>query len=85
MAIKKAEGGTMLTGVHIDLYRLMSIQKALKLELTTPLRGRGSLIKACQSLGFEGRTKKKALKWVTEQIENFSDIPSFNYKQGVWS
>tara|TARA_S200000501_G_scaffold92736_1_gene86049 strand:+ start:5244 stop:5483 length:240 start_codon:yes stop_codon:yes gene_type:complete len=76
VAVEKTKTSTTFTGRHIDLVRMVSIQKALKLEMAG-LKGRGSLIKVCKAMGFKGGTKKKAYEWITKHIEEFKEADKY--------
>ena len=57
----------MLTGNKMQLYNLLRVEKALRMEIDHGLKGRQPLVKLCQMAGFQGKTKKKALEWVLQQ------------------
>jgi len=71
MAIKTFEGGgTVVTGNHIEVVRLMALKAALKLEIKGIKMSRGvsafSIVR--QSLGFKG-SKQKVLTQLEKYIE----------------
>lgn len=70
MAIKTYEGGTVVTGNHIEVVRLMALKAALKLEIKGIKMSRGasafSIVR--KSLGFKG-TKIVVLAQLEKYIE----------------
>jgi hypothetical protein len=55
MAIETTEGGTIITGEHIPLYRLLVMKQALKLE-TLGMKRRGESVHSIvkREFGFKG-------------------------------
>jgi hypothetical protein len=64
MAIERTEyGATVLTGEHINLFRLRMVYQGLKLQAETGMKlsGKFSTTKVARSMGFKGRTAKALL------------------------
>lgn len=64
---------TILTGNQIAKAQLLIIRSRLKLELKIPdfaQGGTGAMtLVGCRNLGFQGRTRKQALVWISNKIE----------------
>jgi hypothetical protein len=82
MAITSGEGGTTITGEHIELFHLMRVASALGLEINTGMKvGRGSVMQvAAQLCGSKKRTKKGVLadlvKYTGERFPEYQPAPS---------
>lgn len=74
MAVEREGNVTTLTGVHIQKYGLMVLRSRLQLEIDTGMTSRMNSLHACKRLGFEGRTRKQALKWITQYIKQFNEL-----------
>ena len=63
---------TIITGENIPKARLLAIRARLKLELKVPefaQSGSGAItLRGCRNLGFKGRTRKQALKFINNLI-----------------
>lgn len=67
MAIETGPGGTMITGEHIGLYRLLVMKSALKMEIKGIRVVRHSVYaQAKRELGFRGNKEK-----VLAQLEQY--------------
>ena len=64
---------TILTGDQIPKAQLLIIRSRLKLELKFPEFATGRTpamtLKGCRNLGFTGKTRKQALAWINNKIE----------------
>ena len=64
---------TILTGDQIPKAQLLIIRSRLKLELKIPDFAKGGTgavtLKGCRNLGFTGKTRKQALKWINNLID----------------
>ena len=64
---------TILTGDQIPKAQLLIIRSRLKLELKFPEfaigRTPAMTLRGCRSLGFKGKTRKQALAWINNKIE----------------
>lgn len=72
MAIIETEGGTTITGEHIEEYRLIAIIRALAIEVQTGMRvGRGQpALKLAQDEGLtDKRNKKAALVQIVDRMD----------------
>ena len=74
MGVERTGNVTTLTGVHIKKYGLLVLRSRLKLEIDTGMTSRFNSLHACKRMGFEGRTRKQALKWLNEFIKTFNEI-----------
>ena len=63
---------TIITGENIPKAQLLVIRSRLKLALKVPefaQSGSGAItLRGCRSLGFKGRTRKQALKFINNLI-----------------
>ena len=63
----------MLTGENINRYGVLVLRKRLEMELKFPdfTKGRTGLatMRGCRAIGFDGRTRKEALVWINNKIE----------------
>ena len=63
---------TIITFENIPKARLLAIRARLKLELKVPefaQSGTGAItLRGCRSLGFKGRTRKQAIKFINNLI-----------------
>jgi len=67
MAIEVHEGGGMtITSEHIELYRLLALKGALKLEMKGMKRHGRSAYSILKSLGYKGNKAK-----VLNELENY--------------
>jgi hypothetical protein len=66
LAIEVGVGGTVITGEHIELYRLMTLKAALKLEIAGMKRRGRSVYSILKAEGFRGN---KAA--VLRELENY--------------
>ena len=64
---------TILTGDQIGKAQLLIIRKRLQLELQIPEFAKGGngamTLQGCRNLGFKGKTRKQALKWINTLID----------------
>ena len=64
---------TILTGNQIGKAQLLIIRKRLQLELAFPEFATGQTpamtLRSCRNLGFKGKTRKQALKWINTLID----------------
>lgn len=64
---------TILTGDQIGKAQLLIIRKRLELELKFPEFATGRTpamtLQGCRNLGFKGKTRKQALKWINTLID----------------
>ncbi len=64
---------TILVGDQIQKAQLLILRKRLQLELKIPDFAKGGTgamtLKGCRNLGFEGKTRKQALKWINNLID----------------
>jgi len=64
---------TILTGDQIPKAQLLIIRSRLKLELKIPEFAKGGTgtmtLQGCRNLGFTGKTRKQALAWINNKIE----------------
>ena len=75
MAIESYDGGTVITGDDIQVYRLLTMQKALKMEIRFPgmrmTRGRAVSSIIRDTTGLKSRKKTKLLAefttWLNER------------------
>ena len=63
------------TPEQISRFRLIALKQALKLDVKHGIKQRKgiSLIRVAQDYGFEGRTKKEALKFVDSLLSDMQD------------
>lgn len=84
MAVEKFDGGMMITGYHIDIFRLKAIESALALEITIGLKrsnhGRSTMTIAREICGSPKRTKLGVLRdyvaWCEMQVPQYRPMPS---------
>lgn len=76
--IKQTESGVMITGEHIEVFRLLAIRGRLRLELkglrfkvaTTPV--------VAHMAGKQRMTRKAALAWIEAKLEEAKPKPVHN-------
>jgi hypothetical protein len=68
MAIEVTAGGTIVTGEHVELYRLLALKSALKLEMKGMKRRGRSVYSILKSEGYRGN-KASVLKELETYIE----------------
>ena len=66
MAIEVSAAGTVITGEHIELYRLLALKAALKLEMKGMKRHGRSAYSILKSEGYMGNKAK-----VLNELENY--------------
>ena len=63
----------MLTGENINKFGVLVLRKRLEMELKFPefTKGRTGLatMRGCRAIGFDGRTRKEAMAWINNKIE----------------
>ena len=69
--IESTEAGTVVTGKHIELYRLLALRGALRLEIAG-MRRRGRSVASIlkQEFGFKGN-RQSMLSQLQQKIEEF--------------
>ena len=64
---------TILTGEQIPKAQLLIIRKRLEIELKFPEFTKGwagaLTLRSCKQRGFDGRTRKQAMIWINNKIE----------------
>jgi hypothetical protein len=75
MITKTDSGSTVITGSHIELYRLLALRKGLELEIRTGIKMfRGSVLMAISSITgqtYRGKgAKARALADITAVIDS---------------
>ncbi len=79
MAIESNAGGTMITGDDVLAYRLLTMQKALKMEIRFPgmrmTRGRAVSVIIREATGLKSRKKTKLLSEFTAWL-NARGVPA---------
>lgn len=68
MTVTVNDGGTVITGVDIERYRLRVIHSGLQIAIKTRSPA-PHLLSACRKLGFTGRRKEDALAFIHKRIE----------------
>ena len=66
------------TPESIHAFRVLALRKALQLETRTGMRvsSKANTITAAKRLGFTGRTRRAALMWVNQYIEDNNILPA---------
>ena len=63
----------MLIGENINKVGVLVLRKRLEMELKFPefTKGRTGLatMRGCRAIGFDGRTRKEAMAWINNKIE----------------
>jgi len=68
MAIEVTAGGTVVTGEHVELYRLLALKAALKLEMKGMKRRGRSVYSILKAEGYRGN-KASVLRELETYIE----------------
>lgn len=84
MAVEKHEGGVMITGYHIDIFRIKAVETALALEIITGMQrsnhGRSTMQIAIGICGSPKRTKRGVLLdlcvWCDRQVPQWRPMSS---------
>lgn len=74
MAIEVSESGTMITGEHIEMFRVLHVMHGLALEINTGMKlsARGSVMLVAREMcGSAKRTKKGVLRDYVAWVQTF--------------